>query len=124
MGMHCYGQLRKPPVFKKGDFTSFQPVYGCLSVYGHNIKSPLSPPLSFPTVAISISGLIHKMRDVSGFHSAGHKYYYHFSKAIWKKAATTKHWSTIVVPDTRIRYSLGESYSIVIFITLYFHLYQ
>ena len=38
-------------VFKKGNFTSFQSVYGCLSVYRHmQCKPPLSPPLSFPTV--------------------------------------------------------------------------
>ena len=89
-----------------------------------NLSLPFFTAAQLNIAIIPISGLIHKMRDVSGFHSAGHKYY-HFSKAIWRKAATTKHWATIVVPDTRIRYSLGESYSIVMFITLvYFHLSQ
>ena len=35
MGTHCYGQLGMD--FKKGNFISFQSVFGCLSVYRHNV---------------------------------------------------------------------------------------
>ena len=35
---------------KKQDFTSFQSVYGCLSVHRHSVSSLRSQLLSFPTV--------------------------------------------------------------------------
>ena len=36
MATHCYGQLVR--VLQKLRFTSFQSVYDCLSVYGHNVS--------------------------------------------------------------------------------------
>ena len=38
-GMHCYGQLSTG--FQKGNFTSFQSVCSCLSVYTTNISQML-----------------------------------------------------------------------------------
>ena len=60
IGTHCYGQLVH--VLQKTQFTSFQSIYGCLSVYRHNV-SPRShnrclSRLSLPTFKLLFHVLV------------------------------------------------------------------